>query len=207
MRKKLIRGLMVNSLLVLLIVFNVKPVLAASLPSPMVSGSVTYNSITVQYSSSSKVSGFEVTSSSSEMGAYTLVSSGIKASFTFTKLAVGSTLYIKVKAYVNSGSKKVYSNETKIVLQTSLNAVVLKGKTVKGLNTLTWAKIAGATSYEISSSTSYSGSYKVLTSVNTLTYTDRVGLKKGVYYKVRAFTLAKGTKVFGPYSNILLLKS
>lgn len=207
MWKKLSKGTLVYSLIVLMIAFTVKPVFAATVPSPMVSGSVTYNSATVHYSTPSKVSGFEVFSSNSETGSYKLVSSGIKTSYTFTKLGVGSTLYIKVKAFVNSGSKKVYSNETRIVLQTSLNAVALKGKTAKGFNTLTWAKIPGATSYEISSSISYTGNYKVLNSVNTLTYTDRAGLKKRIFYKVRSFTLVNGVKVYGPYSNILLLQS
>lgn len=206
MRKKTVRVIMINMIAFLMIVLNSTTIFAASLASPRISGQVTFNSATVSFSSSAKVSGYEV-SSALNKGPAKVVYSGTKTSYTFTGLSAATVLTITVRSYVTVKSKTTYSTAVSITLQPSLAAVVLKGSTAKGNNTLSWSKVAGASSYEISYSTSYTGSYKVLTSVNTLTTNHKVGLKKGYYYKVRAYNTVNNKKNFGPFSNITFLQS
>lgn len=174
---------------------------------PLISGNALASSATVKFVSSTKVSGYEVSSSSKLEGPYTLVYDGKKTSYTFTALKIGSQLYVKVRSYLIKGTKKTYSAEASIRFDLVLAGLVLKGSSSKGINTLSWSKVAGATSYELSSATSYSGTYKFLTNVNTTSYKHRIGLKKSQYYKVRAFTTVNGTKVYGPYSSIIFLQS
>lgn len=206
MRKIAAKFILINLLVILMTAFSGISGHAASLTSPQISGQSTYNTVTIQYASTDKVAGYEV-SASVNNAAFKVIYTGTKTSTTMSSLAVGTTVTINVRSYVGSDSKKTYSAVSTLTLQTSLNAVVLKGSTSKGTNTLTWTSVKGASSYEVSSSSSYSGTYKVLGNVNTLSYKNKVGLKTAVYYKVRAYTTVKGVKVYAPDSNIIYLAS
>lgn len=208
MRSKFTQILMVMSLSLCFLMSTRVDALAASSPDvPQISGQATYNTATVTFMSATKVSGFEVSMSLSEKGTYKVVYLGSKTSATIKALSVGTPIYLKVRSYISSGSKKTYSDYASLSLTPSFAAVALKGKTVKGTNTLSWTKVAGASSYEISSSSSYSGTYKVISAVNTTTYVSKVGLKTSTYYKVRAYTTVNKIKVYGPSSNVVYLKS
>jgi hypothetical protein len=207
MKRKFAKLILVNILSLLIVGLNSAPVFADSRSTPQISGQTSYNSVTVQYSSSSKVSGYEVTVATQVNGTYKTVYTGLKTNTTISGLSVGKPVFIKVRAYTAYGSKKTYSAAASIRLEPSLSSASLKGASLKGTNTLSWTKVAGAGSYEISLSASYSGIYKVLVSVNTLTYKHKVGLKTSTYYKVRAYTLVNGVKVFGPYSNVIFLQA
>jgi hypothetical protein len=207
MKRKFAKLILVTILSFLIVGLSSAPVFAAALSTPQISGQTSYNSVTVQYSSSSKVSGYEVTIATQENGTYKTVYTGPKTNTTISRLSVGTPVFIKVRAYTASGSKKTYSAAASIRLEPSLSSASLKGTGLKGTNTLTWTKVSGAGCYEISFSASYSGEYKILASVNTLTYKHKVGLKTSTYYKVRAYTLVNGVKGFGPYSNVIFLQA
>jgi len=207
MKRKFAKFILVNILSLLIAVVSSAPVFAATLSTPQLSGQASYNSVTVQYSVSGKISGYEVSVSNQEAGSYKTIYTGPKTTTTIKSLNVGIPVYVKVRAYSGSGSKKSYSEAANIKLEPALEATSLSGNCVKGSNILTWTKVIGAGSYEVSVSKSYSGVYKVLSNVNTLSYKHKAGLKTSTYYKVRAVTLVKGTKVYGPYSNIIFLQS
>jgi hypothetical protein len=174
---------------------------------PQISGQATNNTATVTFRSIGKVSGYEVSMSLMSEGSYKVVYLGSKTTTTIKALSVGTPIYLKIRSYITSGSTKTYSDYALLSVTPSFSAVVLTGKTLKGTNTLSWAKVAGATSYEVSSASSYSGIYKVISAVNTTSYVSKVGLKTSTYYKVRAYTTVNKVKVYGPSSNVVYLKS
>lgn len=180
---------------------------AATVATPKISGQTTFDSATVMYSSPGKISGYEVSYATKTNSNYQVVYTGTKTTTLLKSLSPGVQVTIKVRSYVSAGSAKTYSNYATLQLVPALSAVNLKGFSAKGINTLTWAKVIGATSYEVYTASSYSGEYKMLAKVNTLSYKANVGLKTGLYYKVRAFTAVKGVMVAGPFSQILYLKS
>ncbi|MCI8668814.1 MAG: leucine-rich repeat protein [Lachnospiraceae bacterium] len=68
---------------------------------------------------------------------------------------------------------------------------------------MSWAKVAGAAGYEVYRSDSKNGTYKLLKTVTTNSWTNS-GLKAGskYYYKVRAYKTVNGKKVYGAYSDV-----
>jgi len=208
MRRKLTQVLMVMSLsLCFFLTGELHPIAISNPDVPQISGQTTSNTATVSFRSLAKVSGYELSMSLQSEGNYKVVYLGSKTSTTIKSLTIGTPLYLKVRSYIGSGSKRAYSDYASLSLNPSLSSVVLKGKTLKGTNTLSWAKVPGAISYEISSSSSYAGIYKVISAVNTTTYVSKVGFKTSTYYKVRAYTIINEVKVYGPSSNVVYLKS
>lgn len=207
MRRQIERFIFMNTLVILMVILNPTTVFAASLSAPQISGQVTNNTAFINYSTLDKVAGFEVSTSSTEVGPFKVIYTGIKSSVSILGLVVGTPIYVKVRSFTGSGSKKTYSEVATLKLDPALAAVVLKGASAKAVNTLSWSKVNGAISYEISRSESYSGTYKIISSVNTLTFKDKVGLKTSAYYRVRAYTTVSGVKVYGPYSKVIYLQS
>ncbi len=207
MGRKFAKIMIMFSLTMLMIKLSSVSVSAATVATPKISGQTTFDTATVMYASSGKISGYEVSYATKTSPNYQVVYTGTKTSTILKGLSTGTQVTIKVRSYVTSGNSKAYSNYATLKLVPALSAVDLKGTSVKGVNTLTWVKVAGATSYEIYTASSYSGEYKMLTKVNTLTYKANVGLKTSFYYKVRAFTTVKGVVVTSPFSAIVFLKS
>src|SRR5690606_18486201 len=74
----------------------------------------------------------------------------------------------------------------------------------------TWAKVGEASGYEVYRAASKAGTYtkvKTLTSVSSLTFTN-TGLGKGktYYYKVRAYRVVSGKKIYSPFTTIVYSK-
>ena len=171
MRSKIAQILMVISLSFGFFISTGVHAYAASSPdAPQISGQATNNTATVTFRSVAKVSGYEVSMSLLVSGTYKVVYLGSQTSTTIKALSVGTPIFLKVRSYISSGSKKTYSDYSSLSLTPSFSAVVLSGKTSKGSNTLSWAKVSGATSYEISSSSSYAGGWK---SFDTVEKSDR----------------------------------
>ena len=75
--------------------------------------------------------------------------------------------------------------------------------------TLNWKNIEGETGYQISRST---GKYKtnIVCTLNSSSASERtsaVQLEKRYYYKVRAYTVANGEKIYGPWSDTISYKA
>lgn len=78
-----------------------------------------------------------------------------------------------------------------------------KGSTKGSSVTLTWDKVSGADGYTVYYYNSSKGTIIEAGSVKTNKFTDS-GLKKGKYqYKVRAYVLVNGSKVYGDLSSVV----
>ena len=79
-----------------------------------------------------------------------------------------------------------------------------------GYNTIkvSWNTVSGATKYELYQSTSSTGTYTLLASTASASYT-KTGLAAGktYYYKVRVYRLVGSTKVYSAYSAIVSAKT
>lgn len=108
----------------------------------------------------------------------------------FSALSPGSYTY-KVTASTSSGSYTLLKSSFKVTSATSKPAQVTGLKTSKASTnqlTIVWNKVSGATGYEVYYCRTFDGSYQLLRTVTSPTYTTGTGLTagRGYYYKVRA---------------------
>ena len=83
-------------------------------------------------------------------------------------------------------------------------------KAKKRTAVISWKKVKGASGYEVYRSTKKNGKYAAVKTINkgkTVTFTNK-NLKKGktYYYKVRAYKVVSGKKVYGKFSTIKKIK-
>lgn len=161
------------------------------------------------------VSGYEIYRATSENGSYKKVKT-IASATTLTATLPANTgtkaYYYKVRAYKEIPDGKLYG-EFSAVKSCAPKAVAgAKAKAQSGKKVkVTWKKVSNASGYEIYRAKKANGSYKkvgTVTSKKALSFTNK-SLKKGkkYYYKVRAYRLIKGKKVYGPWSAVVSAKA
>ena len=147
---------------------------------------------------------YKVYRATSQNGTYSLLGTVTATSYTNTGAKAGTAYWYKVKA-VNSAGESAYSNVVSGKVKSvtpKLSAPVVKigHSASSGKPMLTWNAVSGATSYKVYRATSQNGTYSLLGTVTTTSYTN-TGAKAGVtyYYKVKAVNSA-GESAF---SNIV----
>jgi fibronectin type 3 domain-containing protein len=153
------------------------------------------NSITASWGSVASASSYELSRSTSSAGSYTVIYTGSATSYTDTGINSGTTYHYRVRAYNGT-----YSNYSTVRNALTSPAAPSLSLTVNGTNSITanWGSVSSATSYELSRSTSSSGTYNVICTGSETSFTDS-GLTAGTtyYYKARA---SNGT--YSDYSHI-----
>lgn len=176
----------------------------------------TTSAIKLTWNKVSEADGYYVYRASSKNGTYKKIATlkGYdKNYYTNSKLTSGKVYYYKIKAYKKIDSNYYYGNYSDIYtastkcLKPSITATSPKTKTAK----INWKKVTGASGYQVYRATSKNGKYslkKTITSSSTLNYTN-TGLTKGktYYYKVRAYKLVNGIKIYSDYSSIKYIKA
>ena len=146
---------------------------------------------------------YKVYRATSKSGTYSLLGTVTTTSYTNTGAKEGTTYYYKVKA-ANGAGESAYSNVVsgKVVVTPKPAAPVVKigNSATSGKPVLTWNAVSGATSYKVYRATSQNGTYSLLGTVTTTSYTN-TGAKAGTtyYYKVTAVNSVGES----PYSNIV----
>ena len=146
---------------------------------------------------------YKVYRATSKSGTYSLLGTVTTTSYTNTGAKEGTTYYYKVKA-ANGAGESAYSNVVsgKVVVTPKPAAPVVKigNSSTSGKPMLTWNAVSGATSYKVYRATSQNGTYSLLGTVTTTSYTN-TGAKEGTtyYYKVKAVNGADESA----YSNIV----
>ena len=169
-----------------------------------------YNSNRISWNEISGASGYAVYASTSKDGTYTLkktISGKSNVSYLDNNLNTNTTYYYKVRAYRTVGSKKVYSSYSSIVsVKPVLSKISLAVSSTKKKATLKWNKILGSSGYEVYSSTTANGTYKLkkkITTSSTISYADsNLVSGKTYYYKVRPYRSVNGKVVHGSYSSV-----
>ncbi|MBU3191404.1 InlB B-repeat-containing protein [Clostridium bowmanii] len=176
---------------------------APGIPKSLKAASSSYNSINVNWGAVVGADGYEVYSSTSNTGEYTLISTTTKTSYNNTGLVTNSTYYYKVRSYKMVSSGKVYSDysiaaSSKPILGLPINVMATRINS-KGIK-LSWSFVAGANAYEIYRATTSTGTYSLLTKTIHLDYTNsNLITGKTYYYKVRAYRTIGNISV---YSNL-----
>jgi fibronectin type 3 domain-containing protein len=185
---------------------SAKPVVAA----PAVNAkSISYTSIRLSWTAVPGASKYEVYRATSAGGSYSKVSETASQGYTDTKRTTGKTYYYKVRAYVLEAAK-IYGNYSVPVSAKPVPSAPTNAKAAKASSKsirLTWASVSGATKYEVYRAASTSGKYSKITATSSTRYTN-TGLKskKTYYYKIRAYRVVSGKKVYGPYSDVIYKK-
>ena len=178
-----------------------------STPTNLKTTSSSYNSVKLSWGKVKNADGYQIYRATSSTGSYSSIKLTTNTSYTNTGLTTGKTYYYKVKAYKNSGSKKVYSKYSTVVSVKPVPSTVTNLKVVSsGHNStkLTWSKVTGATGYQVYRATSSKGTYGLVKTTPYLSYNNiKLTTGKTYYYKVRAYKTVGTKKVYGKYSSIM----
>lgn len=148
-----------------------------------------YNTIALTWDKVPGAKGYEVYYSTSEDDGYTLLRSLTRNSYKYTKAVCGTEYFFKVRAFFRDGKEVTYTPDSKVVsaatsiqspepyvYKTTYNSVMLK-----------WDRVSGATGYEVMGAESEDGSFELLATVRSTSYTQKkLELGQIYYYKVRA---------------------
>ena len=178
----------------------------------------------VKYQSTSKikiwwmkqngVSGYEIYRYDSDKKKYIKVKINTKSywtTFTDKGKKSGTVYKYKVRAFTKVNGKKVYGEfSTVLTTATKMQRPILVIYSLNKQPRLSWGKVRGATGYEIFMSTKKSGGYKKLKTIsktNIIKYT-KSKLQKGktYYFKLRAYKVVKGIKIYSSYSSTKAVK-
>ena len=149
---------------------------------------------------------YKVYRATSENGTYTLMKTTTSTSYINTSAVTGTKYYYKVKAV---GSKSAADSAySKVVVRTCdlprpTATVTLNSK---GNPQVKWDKVDGAVSYKVYRSTSQSGTYTLMKTTTSTTYTNTsISARTTYYYKVVA--VHSNTAANSAYSKVVSIKT
>jgi len=175
----------------------------SSIPVPSAPKSPTavssgYNSLSVTYLAVSGASGYEVSTSLSEGGTYTLLPLTTATTVTVPNLATNVAVYVRIRAYRNVGTTKVYGPYSTVVYGTPIPSTPVVTVTSIAYDSLriTWPAISGASGYDIYRFNTSTSTYDLVESTTLLTFVDDE-LTSGITYtyQVKAYRNVDSTKV------------
>lgn len=174
-------------------------------PSSAAAKAASCNSITISWNAVAGATKYELYRSTSSTGGFKLLTATASRRYTNRSVNTGTTYYYKVRAYRASGGSKAYGGYSAV---TSAKATLGKPASIKAAKSsgnavrLSWGAVSGRTKYEVWRSTQADGKYARVATVPGTAYTDK-NLKKGTsyYYKVRAYRLVSGKKIYGGYTR------
>ncbi|PSL40772.1 subtilase family protein [Planomicrobium soli] len=188
---------------------SIKPTISAV--SSIKAATAGYNKNKVSWSKVAGASGYVVYQSTSRNGTYSNVKTvgSSTLSFTRTGLTTGKTYYYKVRAYRTVNGKKhfgPYSSITRTmpVLAKPVSISISKASTTTFK--VTWRKASEASGYELYRATSKKGNYtkiKTTASGSTIKFSNKSLVRgKTYYYKVRAYRIVNGKKIYSSFTTI-----
>jgi len=167
-----------------------------------------YDDAKVTWSKVSGANGYRVYYKRADASSYKLLKTTKSTSYKKSNLADGKKYYFKVVAfktidgtrYYNAGVTKSVTTLKKV----SKPKAAKSGSKVK----VSWTNIAGETGYQISKSTSKSKTGTITTYKTTSGKSKKLSATKGkkYYYKVRAYKVVNGKKIYGPWSSVTSYK-
>ena len=171
----------------------------------------TTSAITLKWNTVSGCEGYEIYKYNSSTKKYSLYKRQKTNSITISKLNAGTTYKFQVLAYKTKDKKKCTTARTTVATATQPKAPTIKKlSSSKSVLKVQWAKVTGATGYEIYVSQSKKGKYtkKATIKKQAITSQDIKGLtkKKTYYVKIRAYKTVNGKNIYSNYSPIKSVK-
>ena len=124
------------------------------------------------------------------------------------ELALNTTYYYKVRAYIVANDKKYYSKYSSVKsIKLTLGTPTFNYER-SGLNnvTINITEVAGSEGYEIYRSLYKTKKFTLIGDTEELEYEDEVNLNTTYYYKVRAYIVRNGKKYYSSYTAVKSLK-
>lgn len=143
---------------------------------------------------------YDIYYSTSADGTYTKLASTKNLTYTHTAASTGKTYYYKIRATYGSVKSK-YSSVIKRTCDCArpvTKLTVLSSRKPK----ISWSRISGAAKYSVYRAPSKTGTYKLIKTTTSLSYTDTSAVAgKVYYYKVRAIS-SKTSAADSAYSSV-----
>lgn len=166
------------------------------------------NSIKVYWSTNSACTGYKIYRSTSKNGTYSLrktIKKNTTSCYYDTYLSFNKTYYYKVVPYTVYKNKTYSGNSSTIrSARTTMWKPSAHVTVSGGILKFTWNKVERAKYYEVwcSGYSSVSG-FKLVKTTKSPVF-KRGNLKKSgaYYYKIRAYTVQNGKKIYGSFSNV-----
>ena len=192
-----------------------KDAFKASSPQNLKTKVLNYKTIQVSWTGTDYADSYNVYRKTGS-GNWKKIASGITGvSYKDTKAVTGITYSYTVRAVSYTWGKAVLSNYDRSGVRgkAKLTAVSLTSVKNEGKNTVkvSWKKVTGANGYRVYRSTSKNGEYTsagFIKKGSTVTFKDKkVSEGKTYYYKIRAYRIVNGKRVYGPYSAVKSVKA
>lgn len=167
-----------------------------------------YDDVKVSWSKVSGASGYKVYYKKSNDASWTLLKTTTSTSYKKANLSDGVKYDFKVVAYKNvSGNACENSGKTSSIYTLKKISGVKISKSSSKVK-VSWTNISGETGYQISKSTKKSGTNIVATYETTSGKSMTISATNGktYYYKVRAYKVVDGKKIYGPWSSVVKYK-
>jgi fibronectin type 3 domain-containing protein len=165
----------------------------------------TYTSLKISWAEIEGATGYRIYRATSKTGTYSYIKTTTALSYTDTGRTTGKYYYYKVKAYTTNEAGTTYSaysayKYAKVVPSTPTSTAVSAGyNSIK----ISWNSVSGRTAYQLYRATSEGGTYSLIKTTTSTSYTNTSLITgKTYYYKVRAYRLVGKTKVYGSYSAV-----
>jgi len=178
--------------------------------TPVVTATINYSSIQLNWASVEGASGYEIVRSATATGTYALIATVNTNTYLNSGLAFNTTYYYKVRAFALVNDVKVYGNDTGVLTyKTNVAAPIITAKSASYVSTnLSWTAVSGASGYEVSRATVLTGPYTVLVSATSATSYVNSALTTNTlyYYRVRSYRLVGTVKYYSAYSTVVSIR-
>ena len=170
--------------------------------------STSFTAIKVSWSAVPGANGYEVWYGTQKFGTYSLKytsGSGAAGSWIKSGLTTDKAYYFKVRAFRTVNGVKIYSEDSVIQSTAPGRASIIVVRASSTSAKITWITVSGTSGYEVWRGTQKNGTYLLkYTAKSSATSWTNIGLKTGkaYYYKVRAWRVVSGQKVYGQFSAI-----
>ena len=161
---------------------SVKTISAFTFTSATVASS---SSITLAWTSATGADSYEVLYGTAS-GSYTTPITGVSSGYTLSGLATGTTYYIAIRARNAVGAGATYTSSELTAKTSTAAPTTLVASAVGGAVSLTWSSVIGATNYSVYRATTSGGSYTLIGTSASASYSDTVATGTQYYYVVRA---------------------
>ena len=167
-----------------------------------------YNALNVNVKGVGGATKYEIVRSTSKKGTYNKIGEITSAgTYVDNNLNTGTTYYYKVRACNKNNNCSAYSSivSKKVIPLTPKN--ITKEVNYYSIK-LKLSSVNGADGYEIQRSTNKKRGYKSVKTTSELEWNNtKLSSNKTYYYKVRAYKLVNGKKVFSSFSSIITAKT
>ena len=171
-------------------------------PTGLSSGGA-YSSVTLTWNKVAGASGYQVYRATSAAGKYKKLCTTKKRSYVNKSLSSGTKYYYKVRAYKKKHGKKYGSFTAPIEGMTILPGAGGFSSTLaeNGTVTSSWYAVKGASGYQLQRAPAANGNYVTIGETAATRLTDRLTESGDYFYRIRAFAIVNGKKVYGDFSS------